>query len=571
MKWFRDLDTPFKLAAGFGAMALALAAVGLLGLAGAGDVNAMLNTLYERDMAGAVHLGAAEASLARIARSARQAIIDTDEAAVRQDAREVQENRRAFDEHVEAAAKTLVLPEGRARMAELRLTSRRYFEQLEDVVRLTLADENKEAVARLQGARDLGAKIEGDLQAITRLKLGLGRKAHDESDAVYAHVRRVGALVIVLAVAFAVATCVALSRAIAGPLGRAVFVLERVAAGDLTHRLEVDARDEVGRLAAALNAAVGGIGAALEEVRGVAGDVAAAAQQLSAASTEIASGAQEQAASLEETAASLEEITSATKQNADNAERAAHLAGASRDVAEKGGRVVDSAVAAMGEITAASRRIADIITAIDEIAFQTNLLALNAAVEAARAGEQGRGFAVVAGEVRTLAQRSAAAAKEIKGLIGDSVGKVEAGSRHVAESGQTLHEIVGSVKRVTAMVGEIAAASREQNGGIEQLNKAVSQMDQVTQQNASQTEEMSATAESLAGQGEQLRALVARFRLAPGGPGRDRERPAAPGRPATRARPPSPGRRAAELRPPPAARASAPPPRPTGTDGFDEF
>jgi methyl-accepting chemotaxis protein len=254
-------------------------------------------------------------------------------------------------------------------------------------------------------------------------------------------------------------------------------------------------------------------GRALVDVSEIADAVASASQQLAAASEELASGAQEQASSLEETASSLEEITGTIQQNADNAQQAKQLAGTSHNVAAKGGEVVSLAVQSMGEINASSRKIADIITTIDEIAFQTNLLALNAAVEAARAGEQGRGFAVVAGEVRNLAQRSAGAAKEIKSLIQDSVGKVEAGTKLVNQSGETLNEIVTSVKRVTDIVTEIAAASREQATGIEQVNKAVTQMDQVTQGNASQTEELSGTAEGLSGQAAQLQALVAQFNL----------------------------------------------------------
>ena len=252
---------------------------------------------------------------------------------------------------------------------------------------------------------------------------------------------------------------------------------------------------------------------AIVDVDDISNSVAAASQQLAAASEQLSSGAQQSASSLEETASSLEEITATVRQNADNADQANQLANSSRETAEKGGAVVAQAVDAMGEINRSSRKIADIITTIDEIAFQTNLLALNAAVEAARAGEQGRGFAVVAGEVRNLAQRSATAAREIKGLIEDSVQKVETGSELVNKSGETLGAIVTSVKRVTDIVAEIAAASREQTVGIEQINKAVAQMDQVTQSNASQTEEMSGTAVALSGQAEQLQSVVAQFNL----------------------------------------------------------
>lgn len=252
---------------------------------------------------------------------------------------------------------------------------------------------------------------------------------------------------------------------------------------------------------------------ALLEVDNVARSLAGVSEELAAAAEELSSGAQQQASSLEETAASLEEITGTVQQNADNAQQANQLSSGARDVAEKGGQVTQRAISGMSEINSSSNKIAAIITTIDEIAFQTNLLALNAAVEAARAGEQGRGFAVVAGEVRNLAQRSAGAAKEIKTLIQDSVDKVESGSELVNQSGKTLDEIVTSVKRVTDIVGEIAAASREQSTGIEQVNRAITQMDHVTQSTASQTEQLSSTAESLAGQARYLRDVVSQFNL----------------------------------------------------------
>ena len=286
-----------------------------------------------------------------------------------------------------------------------------------------------------------------------------------------------------------------------------------VATGDFTQLVPDLGTDVVGQMSGALNKAIGSVRTALEGVREVSEQLADASGQLAAASEEISTGAQEQASSLEETASTLEEITSTVKQNSDSAQQARQLASGSKEVAEKGGQVVGLAVEAMGEINASSKKIAEIITAIDEIAFQTNLLALNAAVEAARAGEQGRGFAVVAAEVRNLAQRSATAAKEIKSLINDSVKKVDAGTDLVNRSGSTLNEIVTSVKRVTDIITEIAAASREQSTGIDQVNKAVTQMDSVTQRNATQTEEMSATAQTLTDQAAQLRDLVSRFKL----------------------------------------------------------
>jgi methyl-accepting chemotaxis protein len=320
----------------------------------------------------------------------------------------------------------------------------------------------------------------------------------------------VGALALVVGVS----VYVAIARRVAGPL-RAAAELSELASGnaDLTRRLAVTSEDEVGRLSRALNTFLDNLHTLVQEIRGAASQVGAASQQLSATSEQVSSGAQAQASSLEETAASLEELTETVRQNADNARQASQLAAGAREKAEKGGQVVTSAVTAMQEITTASKKIADIISVIDEIAFQTNLLALNAAVEAARAGEQGRGFAVVAAEVRSLAQRSAAAAKEIKGLIQDSVHKVHDGSALVNESGQTLYEIVTAVQRVTDIVSEIAAASEEQSRGIEQVNRAVMLMDRVVQSNAAQTEELSSTAQTLTSQAEELQDLVRRFRV----------------------------------------------------------
>jgi len=303
------------------------------------------------------------------------------------------------------------------------------------------------------------------------------------------------------------------AEAIGRSLGSAVVVLEAVSAGDFTKRLDSELKGELARMAVALNHAVHQVGNALTEVRENTEQVTLAAQQLAAASDDLAQGAQEQASSLEETSATLEQMSSTVKQNADNARNATKFAEGSRDNAERGRKVVASAIAAMAEINASSKKIVEIITAIDEIAFQTNLLALNAAVEAARAGEQGRGFAVVAAEVRNLAQRSAMAAKEIKTLIQDSVRKVENGTELVDRSGQTLQEIMNSVQRVSAIIGEIAAASQEQATGIDQVNKAVLQMDHVTQANSAQTEELSSTAQSLSDSAEQFQKLVAQFQL----------------------------------------------------------
>ena len=325
---------------------------------------------------------------------------------------------------------------------------------------------------------------------------------------------------LLLCIAISIPITIYIVRGITRPLGLAVSTLQQVAGGDLTVSMAVDTRDEIGSLASALNATIEKLRTTLRGVVEGAANTNSASQQLAAAADAISSGAQEQAASLEETSASLEQITAAVRQSADNANQARQLANGSRESAEKGQGVVTTAIAAMGEINTASAKISDIISTINEIAFQTNLLAVNAAVEAARAGEQGLGFAVVSSEVRSLAQRSAAAAKEIRVLIQESLDKVEKGSELVDRSGATLQAIVGSVKRVTDIVGEIAAAAAEQSTGVEQVNTAVTQMDQITQSNAAQTEELSSTAQALAGQANRLSELVSVFKLDDGRPPR---------------------------------------------------
>ncbi|HQR98034.1 MULTISPECIES: methyl-accepting chemotaxis protein [unclassified Polaromonas] len=318
-----------------------------------------------------------------------------------------------------------------------------------------------------------------------------------------------------------------LVRSVFRPLHKAVHVAQGIASGELM-KFEIQPADEAKPLLRALNQMSANLTAIVADIAANSGGVVTAAAQIAAGNMDLSARTEQQASSLEQTAAAMEELTSTVKQNADNARQANQLAVSAAGVAVRGGSVVSEVVGTMGAINTSSRRIVDIIGVIDGIAFQTNILALNAAVEAARAGEQGRGFAVVAAEVRSLAQRSAAAAKEIKTLIGDSVSKVEEGSKQVAEAGKTMDEIVGSVKRVTDIMAEITAASQEQTQGIEQINQAITQMDQGTQRNAELVEEAAAAAAALQEQAEHLEQAVTVFR---------RKQPAnghAAGRPARR-------------------------------------
>ncbi|QCS66377.1 HAMP domain-containing protein [Achromobacter denitrificans] len=317
----------------------------------------------------------------------------------------------------------------------------------------------------------------------------------------------------VIAALLVFATYVFLRRRVLQPLKEAGNHFDRIAGGDLTARVDVRNTNEIGQLFAALKRMQESLTRTVSSVRRGVDEINVGSREISAGNTDLSSRTEEQAASLEETAASMEELASTVKQNADNARQANQLAASASDVAERGGSAVSEVVSTMQEISASSRKISEIVSVIDGIAFQTNILALNAAVEAARAGEQGKGFAVVAGEVRSLAQRSAQAAKEIKGLIEDSVTKVGAGSQQVERAGATMQEIVASVKRVTDIMGEISAASEEQSSGIDQVNRAVSQMDEVTQQNAALVEEAAAAAGSLQEQAQRLAEAVAVFKI----------------------------------------------------------
>ena len=323
------------------------------------------------------------------------------------------------------------------------------------------------------------------------------------------------AVVVLLLVTVAIGSVLArfITRGITRPVAVAVQLAKTVASGDLTSNIEVRSRDEIGELQQALAEMNTRLSEIVSQVRNSSDSIATGSQEIATGNADLSQRTEEQASNLEQTAASMEELTATVQQNTDSANQAKQLAMRASTVAQQGRQAVERVVSTMEGISQSSRKIADIIGVIDGIAFQTNILALNAAVEAARAGEQGRGFAVVAGEVRTLAQRSAQAAKEIKGLIDESVERVGAGSGHVATAGETMAEVVTSVKRVSDLVAEISAASREQSTGIGQVGDAVQQLDQVTQQNAALVEQSAAASESLQLQAQQLTSIVSFFRL----------------------------------------------------------
>jgi methyl-accepting chemotaxis protein-1 (serine sensor receptor) len=376
------------------------------------------------------------------------------------------------------------------------------------------AHDFKTANQLLAGPVDAGYKVvNADVDALLRMQTSTAQETYATD------VARSWRGMVTTGIAVGAGLCLSmllgflLIRSIMRSLSTAMRVADSIAEGRLVNDIAITSKDELGRLLESLRRMDTKLTSIVSEVRGSAESVGTAAKQIAQGNDDLSQRTQEQASSLEETAASMEQMTSTVKQNAENASHANQLARGASEQALLGGAIVGKAALAMGEVSASSRKIGDIVGLIQEIAFQTNLLALNAAVEAARAGEQGRGFAVVATEVRSLAQRSAVAAKEIKALIEDSTEKVSNGSALVDQSGKALAEIVDSVKKVTDIVAEIAAASQEQSSGIEQVNSAVMQMDEVTQQNAALVEEAAAASRAMQEQGQELQRQVAFFRI----------------------------------------------------------
>ena len=510
----RNLKIGTRLALGFGAILAILLVVSVAGTA--------LGTKSRKDLAA---VAAASSAKERIAADMKELVLDR--SSVMRNVGLLTDYKAMQVEERRANALSQRYLDARAGMARLDLSAaeRAVLENLDKLdtavkdpfkkaLELQSVFRNEEAVGLLMNEVDPAVKkTMAELDRLGEMQ----KKANEDAtaaalvtgDRLAATIYGVEGIVLVMAILLAWA----ITRSITVPLGEAVEVARRVASGDLTSRITLQGRDEAAELLSALRDMNEGLGRIVTQIRSGAESIAVGAGEVASGNQQLSSRTEEHASSLEETASTLEEFTTTVRQNAEHAKQASQLAGSASATAEKGGQVVSKVVTTMEEVTTSSKKISDIIGVIDGISFQTNILALNAAVEAARAGEQGRGFAVVASEVRSLAQRSAASAKEIRGLIENSVGRVEAGARLVEQAGKTMDELVGSVKRVAEIMTEIASASHEQSSGIEQINKAITQMDTVVQMNASLVEEATAAATSMAGQATGLARAVAQFRL----------------------------------------------------------
>ncbi|MBQ5963953.1 methyl-accepting chemotaxis protein [Massilia sp. ZL223] len=503
-----------RLALGFGIVCAMLVLMVALSNAMLARVNAGTDEIVNGRMPKIEMTGQMQADINDIAIAIRNMMLTDDPADRQKLAEEVIEHRRSMNAILAELDKSLVSARGKELLAQMKQETAGYVSGQDKLIRLINLDELDAARSLLKSElRPLLVRLKKATAEQSALQKQIAMDAAAEAARTYRSTSILmwglgfGALALAAAVAWSI------TRSITRPVAKALEVANTVAAGDLTSRIQVDTRDEMGQLLQALKAMNENLARTVGVVRTGTDTIAVAAAQVAAGSQDLSSRTEQQAGALEETASSMEELTSTVRQNADNARQANVLAEAAANVAARGGQVIGQVVGTMGEINDSANKINDIIGVIDGIAFQTNILALNAAVEAARAGEQGRGFAVVAGEVRNLAQRSANAAKEIKALIGASTDKVASGSKLVAEAGATMQEIVDSVRRVTDIMAEISSASMEQTSGIEQINQAVVQMDETTQQNAALVEEAAAASSQMQEQAAMLAKAVAVFQI----------------------------------------------------------
>ncbi|WP_077035574.1 methyl-accepting chemotaxis protein [Pelomonas sp. KK5] len=514
MEFIKNIRIGRRLTMGFGILLAMLLIVGGVGAMGVSRVHDATTDLANNWLLATRSLGDYEAALSNIRRGEALTLLAKSAEDVDQQARRILDSKAKAAEAWKRYAATIDPGEEQKIAKAVVAAQDAYYADLDRALSVSKSGDRVAAEDMFRNAtrKSFDATIEA-INADVEFQSAGGVRAYEDSSKAY---NRTWATMVIVALSAALVTVAIawlLSTSIVRPINAAVKIAETVASGDLSSEIEADSLDEAGQLLRALKNMNGALVTIVSRVRDSSDSIATGSAQIAAGNADLSQRTEAQASNLQQTAASMEELTATVKQNAETAKQASALAGSAAEAAEQGGSVVGRVVATMREINESSTRIADIIGVVDGIAFQTNILALNAAVEAARAGEQGRGFAVVAGEVRSLAQRSAQAAREVKGLIATSVEKVEAGSTLVDDAGRSMGAIVSQVKRVTGLISEISTSSDEQSRGIGQVGEAIVQLDQVTQQNAALVEQSAAAAESLKQQSERLSDAVAGFRL----------------------------------------------------------
>jgi methyl-accepting chemotaxis protein len=515
-----NMKVATRLFLGFGLMALMMLIMSTTSLIKIDTVDSTIRSLTQERMPRVAALNEVKGHLSQIGLSLRNMLIMTDMGDIKKQQEQILSERDAIGKLLDKLKGELTLAKGKALMDKIYEARATYVPLQGVVMTAVLAGKADEArTALLTQARPAQLKYFDAVDELITFQNQVAKESADQAAAAVVSIKLVvsilSAIALVLAIAIALWIVRSITKQLGGEPSTASDLAQAVAQGDLSRDINVNAGDSTSLLAHLREMQVS-LGKVVSSVRQGSENVATASAQIASGNNDLSARTEQQASALEETAASMEELSSTVKQNADNARQANQLAQSASTVAVKGGEVVAQVVTTMKGINDSSKKISDIISVIDGIAFQTNILALNAAVEAARAGEQGRGFAVVASEVRSLAGRSADAAKEIKNLINASVERVEQGTALVDQAGVTMAEVVSSIRRVTDLMGEISAASSEQSAGVSQVGEAVVQMDQVTQQNAALVEEMAAAASSLKSQAQELVSTVAVFKLARG-------------------------------------------------------